>query len=267
MQVAEAQREVRSVYLGGALGQLVSGVLWLASAAAGTWGTPRQAMLVLFLGGMLIFPLTTLGLRLLGRRAALSASNPLGKLAMQVAFTVPIGLVVANKDARPGDYAHLARVPRPSHADYTYRAKYGTAASSGGGRASARETVARVAAGTVAEIFRLRPDLTWDLVAGIPRDPAADILNFNCNLDETLGLCVPVGGRGVGMGGGPPYYLPGYASYIWRLQSHTDGHLYAGTLDLAGYYGYGAPGFDLWRTPDGESWTVQPVALVVNLFP
>jgi chorismate synthase len=65
----------------------------------------------------------------------------------------PIALLVRNTDVRPGDYGALARVPRPSHADYTYRAKYGVVASSGGGRASARETVGRVAAGAVAETF------------------------------------------------------------------------------------------------------------------
>lgn len=63
----------------------------------------------------------------------------------------PITLVVENTDARKGDYAVLSKVPRPSHADYTYLMKYGVLAASGGGRASARETVGRVAAGAVAE--------------------------------------------------------------------------------------------------------------------
>lgn len=65
----------------------------------------------------------------------------------------PIALEVRNQDQRPGDYAEAAEVPRPSHADFTYRARYGTAASSGGGRASARETVGRVAAGAIAETW------------------------------------------------------------------------------------------------------------------
>lgn len=65
----------------------------------------------------------------------------------------PIGLMVRNKNQRPGDYSSMSTIPRPSHADYTYRAKYGTHASSGGGRASARETIARVAAGAIAEKF------------------------------------------------------------------------------------------------------------------
>jgi chorismate synthase len=63
----------------------------------------------------------------------------------------PIALLVDNEDRRPGDYRSMTDIPRPSHADYTTRAKYGIAASSGGGRASARETVGRVAGGAVAE--------------------------------------------------------------------------------------------------------------------
>ncbi|MGD9212349.1 MAG: chorismate synthase [Desulfobacteraceae bacterium] len=63
----------------------------------------------------------------------------------------PICLFVPNKDQRPGDYSSMRKIPRPSHADYTYQMKYGIRASSGGGRSSARETIGRVAAGTVAE--------------------------------------------------------------------------------------------------------------------
>ena len=70
-----------------------------------------------------------------------------------VTLGTPIALVVKNTDRRPADYRRLRSVPRPSHADYTYRMKYGIQASSGGGRASARETVGRVAAGAVAEKF------------------------------------------------------------------------------------------------------------------
>jgi chorismate synthase len=65
----------------------------------------------------------------------------------------PIGLMVPNRDQRPSDYENLDRAPRPSHADFTYQAKYGIRAASGGGRASARETIGRVAAGAVAEKF------------------------------------------------------------------------------------------------------------------
>jgi len=63
----------------------------------------------------------------------------------------PIGLKVNNKDQRPGDYGDMETIPRPSHADYTYMAKYGIKASSGGGRSSARETIGTVASGAVAD--------------------------------------------------------------------------------------------------------------------
>ena len=62
----------------------------------------------------------------------------------------PLSLLVRNADVRREDYRDVAKVLRPSHADYTYLAKYGIKAESGGGRASARETVGRVAAGAVA---------------------------------------------------------------------------------------------------------------------
>jgi chorismate synthase len=63
----------------------------------------------------------------------------------------PIAMLVRNKDQKSEHYADLAALYRPSHADYTYDAKYGLRAVSGGGRASARETIGRVAAGALAE--------------------------------------------------------------------------------------------------------------------
>src|SRR3989440_10387847 len=62
----------------------------------------------------------------------------------------PIGILVRNKDARPEDYAATKEKFRPSHADFTYEAKYGIRNWQGGGRASARETIGRVAAAVVA---------------------------------------------------------------------------------------------------------------------
>ncbi len=62
----------------------------------------------------------------------------------------PISILVKNKDAQPEAYAEMKTAFRPSHADYTYEAKYGIRNWQGGGRASARETVGRVAAGAVA---------------------------------------------------------------------------------------------------------------------
>lgn len=91
----------------------------------------------------------------------------------------PIGLLVRNKDPRPGDYAEMRRIPRPSHADFTYRAKYGIHAASGGGRSSARETIGRVAAGAVAERVLHRACgaeiVAWVSQVGDVDAPAADM--------------------------------------------------------------------------------------------
>ena len=68
-----------------------------------------------------------------------------------VTLGTPIAMVVRNKDQRPQDYKEMEVAFRPSHADATYQAKYGIQARSGGGRASARETIGRVAAGAIAK--------------------------------------------------------------------------------------------------------------------
>lgn len=65
----------------------------------------------------------------------------------------PIALTIPNKDARSKDYAHLKETYRPSHADFTYQAKYGHRDYRGGGRSSARETASRVVAGAFAKML------------------------------------------------------------------------------------------------------------------
>ena len=80
----------------------------------------------------------------------------------------PIAMVVRNKDQRPGDYKEMQVAFRPSHADATYQAKYGIQARSGGGRASARETIGRVAAGAVAKQM-LRQLHGTDVLAWVKR--------------------------------------------------------------------------------------------------
>ena len=90
----------------------------------------------------------------------------------------PIALLIRNSDARGSDYDRMRDKYRPSHADYTYQAKYGIRAVEGGGRASARETAARVAAGAVARRVLLREGVEvvgWveqvhDLAAAIDLD-------------------------------------------------------------------------------------------------
>ncbi len=65
----------------------------------------------------------------------------------------PIAIVIENQDQRSKDYGHIAETFRPSHADYTYETKYGNRDYRGGGRSSARETAARVAAGAIAKLL------------------------------------------------------------------------------------------------------------------
>jgi chorismate synthase len=65
----------------------------------------------------------------------------------------PIMLLIQNEDQRSKDYAHNTGIFRPSHADFTYQNKYGIRDHRGGGRSSARETAARVAAGAIAKLF------------------------------------------------------------------------------------------------------------------
>jgi hypothetical protein len=94
MLVQDAQREVRTVFIGGFWGQLVSSAIWLASAAVGFWVTPRAAIFTLVLGGFFIFPATQLLLRLTGRPTSLTRGNPLNNLAMQIAFTLPLSMLL-----------------------------------------------------------------------------------------------------------------------------------------------------------------------------
>jgi hypothetical protein len=91
MDILDAQREMRTRYVGGFFGQLVSGLLWLVSAALATWSTPRAAITFIVIGGMFIFPCTELLVRLTGARAALSAQG-LKNLGAQVAFVLPISM-------------------------------------------------------------------------------------------------------------------------------------------------------------------------------
>ncbi|MFN7331206.1 MAG: chorismate synthase [Bacteroidota bacterium] len=65
----------------------------------------------------------------------------------------PIAIEIENEDQRSKDYSHLENTFRPSHADYTYEIKYGIRDHRGGGRSSARETAARVAAGAIAKMI------------------------------------------------------------------------------------------------------------------
>ena len=94
MNILESQREMRSAFLGGFAGQMVSGLIWLVAAALGTWLSPKTGMAALFFGSMGIFPLTQLIVRLMGRPGRVSPENGLWSLGSQVAFTVPLNFLL-----------------------------------------------------------------------------------------------------------------------------------------------------------------------------
>ena len=94
MSIPDCQREMRSAFLGGFAGQLVSGFIWLAASALGTWLSPQAGMATLFFGSMGIFPLTQGVVRLMGRPGKVSPENGLWSLGSQVAFTVPINFLL-----------------------------------------------------------------------------------------------------------------------------------------------------------------------------
>jgi hypothetical protein len=92
VEIVQAQKDVRTTFIGGFAGQLVSSAVWFLSAASSTWSSFRTAIWVLVVGGFFIFPLTQLLLSLLGRPSSLPKQHPMNGLAMQVAFVLPLSL-------------------------------------------------------------------------------------------------------------------------------------------------------------------------------
>ena len=92
MTIREAQLEIRTRFVGGFYGQLVSGLLWLTSAGLAVSRGPRAAIITLVAGGFLIFPATEFLIRAAGERAPVSAANALRSLGMQVAFVLPLSM-------------------------------------------------------------------------------------------------------------------------------------------------------------------------------
>jgi len=111
-----------------------------------------------------------------------------------VTLGTPISLFVPNQDQKPSDYSQMSKIPRPSHADYTYQMKYGIRASSGGGRSSARETIGRVCAGAIAEKF-LKEQFSVEIVAWVSSVadidcPKPDVLTISRDeVDKTIIRC------------------------------------------------------------------------------
>jgi hypothetical protein len=95
MTIAEAQRDIRLAYYGGATGLFASATAWLAASVAAVISTPGVAILTLLVGGMLIFPVSVLLSKTLGRSGAHSKINPLGPLALESTFWMLLGIPVA----------------------------------------------------------------------------------------------------------------------------------------------------------------------------
>ena len=119
----------------------------------------------------------------------------------------PISLIIDNVDARPKDYESLP--PRPGHADAAYEAKYGLRDPRGGGRASARETAARVAAGAVARL--VIPEVAIEARPSKVGDSANEsewesLLDAARDAGSSLGAVVECVATGVPAGWGAPVY-------------------------------------------------------------
>ncbi|HEX2764406.1 MAG TPA: chorismate synthase [Allosphingosinicella sp.] len=119
----------------------------------------------------------------------------------------PISLVIENEDARSGDYADLP--PRPGHADAAYQAKYGLRDPRGGGRASARETAMRVAAGAIARLVipEVRIEASIAELGGSSEEASWEgLLEQARQAGSSLGAVVECVATGVPAGWGAPVY-------------------------------------------------------------
>ncbi len=103
----------------------------------------------------------------------------------------PISIIVYNKDHHSTDYSNIANVFRPGHADYTFYKKYGLRDYRGGGRSSARETVARVAAGAVASKILKTLGISVNAYTKSIADIEIDYNNFNLDERNNNIVCMP----------------------------------------------------------------------------
>ena len=120
-----------------------------------------------------------------------------------ITLGTPLAFTIRNVDARSEDYARLEHLFRPGHADYTYYQKYGIRDHRGGGRSSARETVARVVAGAVAR--QLMPEVIISSDVRGRSSEAADASN-NSELTDTVGGVVRCRVEGAPAGVGEPIF-------------------------------------------------------------
>lgn len=92
---ADAQREMRTAYYGGAPGMLTSAGVWTVAGAVALWQTPERAVWALFIGGLIIHPLSVIFTKVMGRSGTHSKQNPLGTLALATTFWMIMCLPLA----------------------------------------------------------------------------------------------------------------------------------------------------------------------------
>ena len=174
----------------------------------------------------------------------------------------PIGFIVRNTDARSADYDQIARCYRPNHADYTWEAKYGIRDPRGGGRASARETVARVVAGGIA--MQTLATLGISVEARIDSvGPNLDVADMEQAIQQavkdgdTLGGVIGCTVKGVPAGLGEPLFGKLHAQLAAAMMSipSVHGFEYGDGFDLAAKRG--SEVMDVFeKRPDGSIGTV-----------
>ena len=154
----------------------------------------------------------------------------------------PIGFIVRNTDARSADYEEIARCYRPNHADFTWQAKYGIRDPRGGGRASARETVARVIAGGIAiqALERLGITVEARIVQvgphfGVAAEEHERLIAEVAKDGDTLGGIIECVVRGVPAGLGEPLFGKLHAQLAAAMMSipSVHGFEYGDGFDMA----------------------------------
>ena len=166
----------------------------------------------------------------------------------------PIGFIVRNTDARSADYDDIARCYRPNHADFTWEKKYGLRDPRGGGRASARETVARVVAGGIAIQALNKLGITIE-AAAYPLDTAE--LQSAMAEGDTLGGIIECTVKGAPAGLGEPLFGKLHAQLAAAMMSipSVHGFEYGDGFELAAKRG--SEVMDLFeRRADGSIGTL-----------
>ncbi len=119
----------------------------------------------------------------------------------------PLTMIIANKDARKEDYKPIERIYRPGHANFSYMEKYGVFDGRGGGRASGRETAARVAAGAVAKQIIAPIEISARVIEmGGQKDNFDQLIERLQEEGDSVGAIIECHARGVPPGIGDPIY-------------------------------------------------------------